>query len=178
VWRTDTLIVDGQEPALPTNPRTEPTATRFRVPPCAAPPGGWPHGAEDENLDLHDFPHDDEALVAVSLFRPSARQVVVVIATTEPDRLERELRPRFGQRLCIVASPWTTAQVDAVTDALRTNMGAWRLYRTGPVVTAAGQAQASADAVLVTEQFAAWAAEIPDDLLEVNAWLTPGGLEN
>ena len=169
VWRSEMLVVDIQEPALPTARPTK----ELREPPCTGPAAGWPRGADGENLDLAGFQHDDEALVAISLFRPSARQVVLVVATTDPEGMERELRPRFDQRVCVVASTWTKAQVDEVTAALRINMRAWRLYQTGLAVREDGQAEVNADAVLVTEQFASWAEHVPDGLLQVDPWLAP-----
>jgi hypothetical protein len=44
------------------------------------------------------------AAVAVTVFRPSEDQAVLVVAAADPEAVEAQLRPQLGQLLCVVPS--------------------------------------------------------------------------
>jgi hypothetical protein len=174
VWLGDRLQVEAQEPKHPVTFEHR-RSVDWRHPPGSAPAGGWPHGPEDDNFDLADqrFDGGDGLIVALAQFRPSPTQVVLVIAASDPAQAERELRPRFGSRLCVVASRWTRRQVDAVRVAAAAHMSDWQLYYCGETVTEDGQAIVTIGATRVGAELLEWAAAIPGGLLGVDAWLSP-----
>jgi hypothetical protein len=170
VWHDEKLVVQTQGP--PIFPIGD-LSPRWSQPPCAPPPGGWPHGAVDENLDVGDLQELDDSITALAVFRPSSTQVVLVIASTEPSRLRSQLRSRFGPRLCVIASRWTKAQVHDTAAHLRTNMDRWQIYVTGESVTEDGQTLVQADSVRVVPEMIDWARPLPDGLVRIAPWLAP-----
>lgn len=86
---------------------------RWESPPCPAPAGGWPHldwehassgrGVHNLDYDLGDL-EDTGAAVAVTTFRPSEDQAVLVVAAADRDAVEAQLRPQLGDLLCVVTS--------------------------------------------------------------------------
>jgi len=170
VWHHEKFVVQGQgAPVFPVGD----SPPRWSVPPCPPPPGGWPHGVADENLDAGGLQEADASITALALFRPSSTQVVLVIASTEPSRVRAELGSRFGPRLCVVASQWTKAQVHDAAAQLRTNMDRWQIYITGEIVTEVGQTLVQANSVRVVPEMVDWARPLPDGLVSIIPWLAP-----
>jgi hypothetical protein len=100
VWRDGTLGVTEQWWRGDDFPL--PATQTWTTPPCDAPAGGWPVGGVDANLDVGDHLHGRE-VVAVTMFRPTPRQVVAVIASDDPDLTRRRLdSSKLGGRLCVV----------------------------------------------------------------------------
>lgn len=89
-WVREEFRVDSQTPRRLHGPPPDPA---WVTPPCPPPPEGWPSGARNANLDydLGDL-QDSGAAVAVTLFRPSATQVVLVVAAADPAAVEARLR--------------------------------------------------------------------------------------
>lgn len=112
-------------------------------------------------------------MVAWTVFRPSRTQAVLVVAATEPERVEAALRPHYGRALCVVRSRWTPEQVTAVRESLRAGMRTWNVYTFGDTATGDGQLLVTAKAVRVVPALASWAAGVPAGLLHVNTWLAP-----
>jgi hypothetical protein len=132
IWSADQLRTERQTP--PGNGHRR--SPRWVTPPCAAPVGGWPRltgGHDDKNLhyDPGDL-IDSGAAVAMTTFRPSEDQAVLVIAATDRDAVEARLRPQLGQRLCVVASRWTKAELDGVRAHLDAHHEQWNLLQLGP----------------------------------------------
>lgn len=170
-WDGDRLIVREQGPD--TNGSPGPTAI-WELPPCPPPPGGWPRGGIDENIELEDDEDlDGPEVVAVTLFRPSSRQVVAVIASEDPSLTRRRLGASLGERLCVVPSKWTRAQVLDVRGQLDDHSHEWALFGCGESRGEDGQVQISAEVVRVLPAFAEFAAGVPDGLLAVDPWLAP-----
>ena len=148
--------------------------------PCSPPTGRWPAGARDENPDL--TPLEDYAQAhpgAVwepALLRPSGTQVVAyVLAFTDPAPIAAALRPAYGQRLCVVPSRFSQAQIDRAADDFTALMEHGPVYTTG----AGGlgpDAQPVVDVELtaVTAEIAALAERQPAGLVRLQPWLTPG----
>ena len=171
VWQNATLVVHTQEP--PVFPVGD-TSSQWSVPPGPPPPGGWPHGTADENLDAGDLHELDDSITALALFRPSPTQVVLVVASTEPSRVRAQLQSRFGPRLCVIESRWTKAQVRDAATHLCTNMDRWQIYQTGETVTEDGQTLVQAHTVRVIPEMIDWARLLPDGLVNIIPWLAPG----
>lgn len=169
-WRGQGLRVDSQQVGAPLK-RDDPC---WRVPPCAAPPGGWPRAGRDQNprFDAGDL-EDIGAAVAVTIFRPSDDQQVVVVAAADAAAVERRLRPQLGESLCVVPSRWSKSQFDGVRNTLGARWKDWQLYGTGRHHDENGQASVQAHPLRVTREMADWAAAFPTGLLELRPWLVP-----
>ena len=132
VWAADHLQVERQDVYAPQHPKIP----NWTMPPCPPPQEGWPHqrwvyGIQDVqagerpaaqyvglDYDLGDL-RETGAAVAVTTFRPSEDQAVLVVAAADPEAVESYLRPRLGELLCVVPSKWTMAQLEAVRTHLR-----------------------------------------------------------
>lgn len=173
IWSAEQLQVDHQ--ARPERPHPQPR--RWVLPPCPAPEGGWPHltrGLGDLNLhfDLGDL-KETGAIVAVTVFRPSEDQAVLVVAATDAATAEAQLRPQLGQLLCVTPSKWSRAELDAVRAHLHAHREAWNLYEWGGSTTGDGQAQVAASLTRMLPEIAAWAATRPSGILALEPWLNP-----
>jgi len=147
--------------------------TAWRRPPCPEPAGGWPEGDVDENLDVPAELGATHGITSIALFRPSRRQVVLVVAAEQPQQVEAALRPRYGARLCVVPSCWTRRQIDDVAGRLRAEMGRWMIYIFGESTAEDGQPLLTVELTRVLPALAAWARAIPAGLLSIRPWLTP-----
>jgi hypothetical protein len=168
-FRDGTLVVADQWCGGEGARRSTP---QWSVPPCDSPPGGWPVGEADTNLEIAEDLVGAE-VVAVTMFRPSSRQIVAVMASDDPALTRRRLGGALGDRLCVVQSKWSGDQVRNVRGALDTNHDAWLLYSCGATASADGQRQLTVKVVHVTSGFAEFAATVPEGLLIVEPWLTP-----
>jgi hypothetical protein len=173
IWSASQLRVERQ--TLPDRLHTKPP--RWVTPPCPAPEGGWPHvmwGHGDQNLDydLGDL-QDTGAAVAVTTFRPSEDQAVLVVAAADPAAVEAQLRPQLGQLLCVVPSKWSRAELDVVRAHLHAHHEEWDLYQWGAESsTEDGQARITASLTRMLAEIAAWGATLPPGILALEAWLT------
>jgi hypothetical protein len=61
---------------------------RWVSPPCRAPRGGWPQGPPDLNFGVVVGRHDRRDVVAITTFRPSDTQAVLVVAATDVEGVE------------------------------------------------------------------------------------------
>jgi hypothetical protein len=183
-YATVTGIWSGDE--LRTIRQTTPQKTphrypRWESPPCLPPVGGWPHldwdrgtwGRGEHNLDydLGDLA-DTGAAVAVTTFRPSEDQAVLVVAAADRDAVEAQLRPQLGDLLCVVTSRWTKAQLDAVRAHLHAHWERWNLYALGPLNGEDGQTRMSAQLSRVFPEIAEWATSLPHGILSLDPWLS------
>jgi len=171
-WLGNRISVDRQ-----TNETPGRRFSRWSDPPCEPPSGGWPHGmngAYPENLefDLGDLETTGAAVTAV-IFRPSDDQAVLVVAATDIPAVEALLRPQLPDRLCIVPSRWSRAQLDAVQEHLRVMWDRWGIHKSGPLCDEQAQATMTATLVRVTDEIADWAAAQPDGLIALEPCLSP-----
>lgn len=148
---------------------------RWETPPCPPPPGGWPSpnwGRGDHNLDydLGDL-METGAAVAVTTFRPSDDQAVLVVAAADRDAVETRLRPQLGELLCVVTSRWTKSDLDAVRAHLRAHWDEWNLFQLGPLNGEDGQTRMTAALARVSPEIADWAAALPPGILALEPWL-------
>jgi hypothetical protein len=170
IWRDGTLTVTEQW--LPRDDFRSPAPQAWTAPPCDPPPGGWPVDELDANLDIDEDLQGPE-IVAVTMFRPTSRQVVAVVASEDPDLSRRRFGSALGGGLCVVQSKWSGDEVRAVRAALDANHDAWLLYRWGASASEDGQRQLAVKVLRVTSGFAEFAADVPDGLLAVEPWLKP-----
>lgn len=171
-WLHDRLLVDTQAPR---RPRELGSGPEWVEPPCAPPPEGWPHGARDSNLSVDGLDHlkDSGAAVAVTMFRPSPTQVVLVVAAEDPPAVHAALAPQAGARLCVVKSRFSRPQVDAARDELVRRMDTDLIWATGETSDEQGQPVVTVDVARLGTDLAAWIADQPEGLVRVRAWLAP-----
>jgi hypothetical protein len=153
---------------------------RWETPPCPPPAGGWPRldwgrgswGRGEYNLDydLGDLA-DTGAAVAVTTFRPSEDQAVLVVAAADRDAVEARLRPQLGDLLCVVTSRWTKAELDAVRAHLHAQWEQWNLYQLGPSNGEDGQTCMGAQLTRVLQEIADWGGSLPRGILALEPWL-------
>ena len=172
IWSGGELRVERQDAPVP-----EPAAqTRWVIPPCPPPDGGWPvtprRGDVELSHDLGDLA-DTGAAVAVTMFHPGQNQAVLVVAAGDVAAVEARLRPQLGRSLCVVPSHWTKDQLDGIRDHLDQRWQAWNLYQLGPQHAEDGQAHIAARLVRVLPEIADWAAALPSGILALEPWLTP-----
>jgi hypothetical protein len=153
--------------------------------------GGWPHqtwvygikevetgeypAAQYVGLvyDLGDL-RETGAAVVVTTFRPSEDQAVLVVAAADLEAVEAQLRPQLGQLLCVVPSKWTRAELEAVRAHLSAHPEDWNLYTWGGYTsTEDGQAKITAGLTRMLPEVAAWAANLPTGILDLEPWLVP-----
>lgn len=166
IWSAGRLQVQHQ--ASP-GPRNAPVP-RWVTPPCPAPAGGWTRHGGRLRFDMNDLPGTG-GVVTVTVFRPGPDQEVLVVAAADPDAAEVWLRPQFGARLCIVASKWTTAELDAVRAHLHTRHRAWNIWQLGRSAGEDGQACIAAKLTRVSPEIALWAASLPAGIVSLDPWL-------
>ncbi len=171
IWHGDSIEVEEQSPDIPSFSGP----ILHRNPPCPPPTGGWPRSAEQDppDPDLGDL-ESSGALVTLVAFRPSADQIVVVVAATDIDAVTRKLAPQLPNRLCVVESRFTRAQLGNVRNVLTTHWRDWRLEKFA-IGGADEQAQPFADAApfRVTTELAQWADTLPAGLLRLYPLLLP-----
>ncbi len=96
------------------------TIPRWTDPPCPAPVGGWPPGTQEDVHRLADPAglRDDDHMVVRILYRPGPDAVALILAAGDVGAAEKRWRPVLGDRLGVVQSRWSTADLDAVADGL------------------------------------------------------------
>lgn len=170
-WLADRISITRQ-----TDERLEQSSPDWTDPPCPPPPGGWPRVPNDSfgdiDADLAELEATGAAVTTV-IFRPSRKQTVLTIAAGDIAAVEARLRPRLKDRLCVVPSRWTRAQLDAAEDHLMSMAERWRLYAIGPSCDERAQATMGAELVLVTDEIARWVAGQPDGLVTLEPCLVP-----
>lgn len=177
VWAGSSIVVDSQDAR---NPSSLDASARFewREPPVAAPGGGWPVGPLNENIDYARVleglgSRTSDIIVGVTQFRPSRRQVVLVVASTVPNAAEEALRPHFGARLAVVRSDWTRSEVDAALETARTHAGDWHIYSANKTTNDQGQVVVRLRVLWATNAILTWINELPDGLVHAQPWLKP-----
>lgn len=169
-WLGDGIRIHRQ-----TNERPTQSYPRWFDPPCPPPAGGWPHGmngrySQNLDFDLGDLETSGAAVTTV-IFRPSADQAVLVVAATDVAAVEAALRPQLPDRLCVVPSRWTRAQLDQAHMHLRAMSDRWDIYQSGPRCDDQAQATITVTLMRVTEEIADWVASQPEGLVELQPCL-------
>ncbi|UQX88477.1 hypothetical protein M6D93_00380 [Jatrophihabitans telluris] len=158
-------------------------SSRFDIPPCPAPAGGWPRGgpinlADDLRAATSYQERHPADVVQVAILRPSRTAVVAYVLTAgHPSAADAALRPTYGDRLCTHTSPYSRAEIDSAQKAFAPpTEGAFPgsgLYATGQGLTRDGSPVIDVQLAFVTEQLARIAESQPRGLVELNAWLVP-----
>lgn len=176
-WLGDRIRVDRH-----TLEASGPSPPLLRNPPGPAPPGGWPvspDGDDPDDVGFVDVDHLEKtgAATSIAVFRPGPKQAVLVVAAVDVAAVEAQLRARLRARLCVVASRWTREQLDGVTRYLWERAQPWGVYRTGRTCDEQGQTIVNVKLVRVTA-IAAWAETQPAELVVLEPWLAPIGVDD
>jgi hypothetical protein len=168
-WDAGALnVTDQGPPRWPLDPWRE-----WEDPPCSAPDGGWPHGRENENLELPDALVNDPAVATLLLVRPSATQVVLTVVSRDPEGTWTRWSPAFPNRLCVVEARWPRGKVETLSNQAQSRMPQFQAYQVGPGTDAAFQPVICLHVVRVLPALIAWAADLPDAILDLHIWLQP-----
>jgi hypothetical protein len=132
------------------------------------------NGRYVDNLefDLGDL-ESTGAAVTVVIFRPGPDQAVLVVAASDVAAVEAQLRPQLGERLCVVPSRWTRAQLDRARRHLMAMQERWRIYMHGPRCDEFAQPTMAFTLVRVTDEIAAWVERRPAGLVSLDPCLKP-----
>ncbi len=206
--RDGVLDVTEQRPRL----RGDLTSDR---PPCRAPEGGWPVTMEGDNIEVeaveaYRAKHSGRVQELLML-RPGPRQVVLIVltppsrsgltpsadpsgASTDAEmvaRVDRALRPIYGDRLCVVPARWTEHDLNATLTDLQRRTADRRLptHAEGPEVERLpltslvqhidlrygrdGQPYLRLDVTHADDRLAALADRYPAGLVQLDPWLRP-----
>lgn len=153
-WLGDHIRVHQQSTDLPGRPLPE-----WVTPPCPAPAAGWPHSRDEypnADADLGEL-EQTGAAVMVTVFRPSRRQAVLVVAAADIPAVEARLRSQLPDQLCVVPSRCTRAQVEATQQHVLDVWERWGVYGCGRTSDQRGQAVVTVDLVRVSTEIADWA---------------------
>ncbi len=170
-WSGDGIEVENQSASSPV---PDPDPPRWFHPPCPPPEGGWPHGMPDGDprVDASRVT-ESGAAVAVSMFRPSRTQAVVVVAASDVDAVERQLRPDLGASLCVVVSRFSRPQIDRIRQVLDRHWHDWDLYEVGESVDRHGQACVTARLARLVPEIVQHATQWPPGHVVLRPWLAP-----
>jgi hypothetical protein len=167
VWRDDTIYVDGQG----TVDRPKQIEPRL---PCAPPVGGWDTGATSTHVRGLESLRASGAIVCDSWLCDVSGAVVLRVAASDVQLVNRVLGRRLPRRLCVVASRFSAAEVRRVQGGFDAHHQEW-LFEvwSGVHVDAEGQPFAWAELLRVTDGLANWADTIPNGLVELRPTMIP-----
>jgi len=169
IWQDETIRVDDQGTV------TYPARShREFVPPCPAPAGGWDPVATSTRVPELQSLRASGAIVRDQWWCTSGGAVVLIVAASDVDLVERILGPRLPRRLCVVASRYSADQVHDVEAKFATRHQEWQFETWGARgLDQDGQPNAFAGLMRVTDDLADWADTLPDRLLDLRASMTP-----
>jgi hypothetical protein len=168
IWQDETIRVDDQGTvSYPAQSHRE------LVPPCAAPIGGWDRLASANHVPELQSLRASGAIVR-DQWRWTGGALVLVVAASDVDLVERILGPRLPRRLCVVASRYSADQVHDVEAKFATRHREWQFETWGAGgLDQDGQPYAFAELMRVTDDLADWADTLPDGLLDLRVSMTP-----
>jgi len=168
-WHDETIRVDDQGTvSYPARSHRE------FVPPCAAPVGGWDALGSSTDIPELESLRASGAIVRDRWRHMSGGAVVLIVAASDVDLVERILGRRLPRRLCVVASRYSADQVHEVEARFATRHRDWQFEVWGAGgLDQDGQPYAFAELMRVTDDLADWADTLPDGLLELRPSMTP-----
>lgn len=169
IWQDQTIRVDGQGTvSYPARNHGD------FVPPCAAPGGGWDAVVISKHVPELQSLRASGAIVRDHWLRTPGGAVVLIVAASDVDLVERILRPRLPRRLCVVASRYSADQVREVEATFAACHRDWQFEVWGAEgLDHDGQPYAFAELMRVTDDLAEWADTLPDGLLQLRPSMTP-----
>ena len=168
LWRDGSLEAVKQRPERP--PVSHPA---FEFPPCPPPPGGWRQvdGSQLSTALLSELKAAG-LLVTVTMFGPSESKTHVITAT-DRDEVIRRIGPVLAHAVCVVQSRYSATRIAETYDHVLEHWDSWGCYRAGRRTDDKGQVTITVRVVRVLPELVEWMADIPKDLVQVDAWLDP-----
>jgi len=145
-WRKDELAVVDQRLERPVPPAY---GQRWVFPPCPEPEQGWPVGEDVHVPAAYETLQASGAAVHATVFRPTARSAVLVVAAADPAMVTDELVPLLGDRVYVIASRYTRVEVDSVREEIMAHFAGWQAYSSGTTSDVQGQPVLTLDVVRV-----------------------------
>jgi len=169
-WREGEFAVVDQRLDRPVPPARD---QRWVFPPCPEPERGWPSGEDVHVPAAYEALQSSGAAVQATVFRPTTRSAVLVVAAADPATVTEELVPLLGDQVCVIASRYTREEVDTVRQEIMADFAGWQAYASGTTSDVQGQLILTLDVVRVLPDLVARARHWPPRLVAVTAWLAP-----
>jgi hypothetical protein len=168
VWRDDTIYVDSQGTV------DRPVQIERPSLACSPPIDGWDTDATSTDVPELEFLRASGAIVCDGWFQDVSGALLLRVAASDVQLVNRVLGPRLPRRLCVVASRFTAEEVRRVQEGFDAHHHEW-LFETWSVgnLDAEGQPFAFAELLRVTDHLANWADTIPDGLLDLRPTMIP-----
>jgi hypothetical protein len=147
------------------------------VVPCTAPDGGWPRGEVDMSAaDSYKTNHPRD-IVLVAILRPSPTSAVAYVVTAgDPRAAGTALTKVYGQRVCVVQSPFSVQQIDAAKRLITAHVGRSITDVNsggGPTIDSHGNVEIEAQVPIIDASFARLVDAQPAGLVQLTVWLRP-----
>jgi hypothetical protein len=169
VWHDDLIDVEAQSPvAWPARQAREPL---FTLP---APAGGWDVAGQSRDVHGLDELRASGKIVRDGWLREGSGALILRVAASDIDSVERVLAAQLQRRLCVVQSRYTAAQLREVEDMFTAHTEQWG-FEAWSYQGMDAQCQPYADVVLtrISAHLAAWADTLPDRLLTLHPAMIP-----
>jgi hypothetical protein len=145
--------------------------------PCAAPDNGWPNGAVDLTAAENYRQAHARDVVLVAILHPSSTAAVAYVVTSgDPSAAGNALTKVYGNRLCVVRSPFSTAQLGAAKRLVDAHIGTAITDVNnggGPTIDSHGRVQIRAAVPIVDRSFADLVDAQPAGIIQLSVWLRP-----
>lgn len=147
------------------------------VVPCAAPDGGWPNGEIDLGAaQQYQATHPGDVVIE-AILRPSKTAAVAYVVTSgDPTNAGDALTKRYGKRLCVVQSKFSTQQIAAAKRLVNAHLGSTLTdvnVGGGPTIDPHGNVIVDAEVPIVDASFARAVDAQPARLVQLTVWLRP-----
>lgn len=169
-WREGEFAVVDQRLDRPGPPAHD---QRWVLPPCPEPERGWPAGEDVQVPAAYEALQSSGAAVQATVFRPTTRSTVLVVAAANPARVTDELVPLLGDQVCVITSRYSREEVDTVRQEIMAGFAGWQAYASGTTSDLGGQPLLTLDVVRVLPDLVDRARHWPPRLVAVHAWLAP-----
>jgi hypothetical protein len=129
---------------------------------------------EDLDIDLGELTLITAgAVIDAAQFRPPVLRLVLVVTATDAETETRQLSPRLGNRLCVVASRFTQSQLAEARHVLDSHATQWQLLTWGRGVDEQRQPFLFATPFRVITELADWADDLPTGLVRFDPVFAP-----
>jgi hypothetical protein len=168
VWHGDVITVEAQSTVPWLTHTDEPL---FDLP---APAGGWDTAAQSRDMGGLAELRASGQIVYDSWLRDESGALLLRVAASDVEAVERVLAPQLARRLCVVKSRYTAAHLREVREMFDARHVEWGFESwTSEGMTAQCQPYAEVVLTRITADLAAWADTLPDGLLNLYPILKP-----
>lgn len=169
VWHDDMMDVEAQSPVpWPKHQEGEPL---FTMP---TPAGGWDVAGQSQDVHGLEELRASGKIVRDGWLREDSGALILRVAASDVDEVERVLAAQLPRRLYVVQSRYSVAQLREVEDTFSARAERWG-FEAWSYEGMDAQCQPYADVVLtrISADLAAWADTLPDGLLTLHPAMSP-----